>query len=181
MAMASNLQVLPWTTAGAHGTYNLTGSLGPPQDDEIISAFKRWDKDNSGFIDVAEYKAEMKKYQFSDDDLDRLFKKVDMRADGRLYKDEFANLVRMEFLHSQNAQLAMGAQLAKDLQQGKTSLPTYTCFGCCCCLCTCGLSWCPYYMKMKSMNAEMQRTIKVAVLEGDYNVLPVSAPGQQEE
>mgnify|MGYP003327511287 CR=1 FL=1 len=30
-------------------------------------------------------------------------------------------------------------QLAADLQQGKTSLPTYTCFGCCCCVCTLGL------------------------------------------
>jgi calmodulin len=64
-------------------------------EDEILSAFKVFDKDGNGFISAAELRHIMKKLgqKFTDEELDEMIRGADIDGDGQIDYQEFVKMM----------------------------------------------------------------------------------------
>jgi calmodulin len=63
--------------------------------EELVQAFKEFDKDGSGFISTDELKQVIASIgiELSDEEIKEMFKEVDKSGDGRISFDEFASVL----------------------------------------------------------------------------------------
>lgn len=123
---------------------NLVCGEGRATQEEIEETFSRFDEDKSAYLDKLELRGVgIQAWGFSRSEMDQVYAYFPTKLDDRVDFEEFEWLVR-RYDH------LFELQAKRFVEEHAETLEGEAWGGCCCCLCTLGLSFCPLYRKVRS-------------------------------